>query len=185
MALEIEFAGRRPVVDGDVTVAAGASVWYGAVLGADFGPIVVGAGSNVQDNCVLHAAEGLPTVLEDEVTVGHLATMEGCVIERGALIGMGAVVLQRARVGKGSVIAAGSVVAEDARIPPDVLAAGAPAQVKRELSGKARQWGRTAAGEYQRLFPRYLAQARVIRPGIGPAGGGDGEGPPRPEPRPA
>ena len=64
------------VLVGDVTVAAGASVWYGAVLRADFGPIVVGAGSNVQDNCVLHAAEGLSTVLEDEVTVGHLATME-------------------------------------------------------------------------------------------------------------
>jgi len=130
MALEIEFAGRRPVVDpgafvaptavlvGDVTVAAGASVWYGAVLRADFRPIVVGAGSNVQDNCVLHAAEGLPTVLEDEVTAGHLATMESWVIERGALIGMGAVVLQRAWVGRGSVVAAGSVVAEDAQIPP-------------------------------------------------------------------
>jgi len=90
--------------------------------------------------------------------------MEGCVIERGALIGMGAVVLQRARVGRGAVIAAGSVVAEDARIPPDVLAAGAPAQVKRELSGRARQWGRTAAGEYQRLVPRYLTEAKVIRP---------------------
>jgi carbonic anhydrase/acetyltransferase-like protein (isoleucine patch superfamily) len=164
MALEIEFAGRRPDVDagafvahtavliGDVTVAAGASVWYGAVLRGDLGPIVVGAGSNVQDNCVLHAAEGLPTVLEDEVTVGHMATMEGCVIERGAL------------VGRGAVIAAGSVVSEDAQIPPGVLAAGVPAKVKRELSGRARQWGRTAAGEYQRLFPRYLAQARVIRP---------------------
>jgi carbonic anhydrase/acetyltransferase-like protein (isoleucine patch superfamily) len=107
-------------------VAAGASVWYGAVLRADFGPIVVGA-------------EGLPTVLEDEVTVGHLATMESWVIERGALIGMGVVVLQRARVGKGSVVAAGSVVAEDAQIPPDVLAAGIPAQGKREPSGKAEQ----------------------------------------------
>ncbi len=186
MALEIEFAGRRPVVDagafvaptavlvGDVTVAAGASIWYGAVLRADFGPIVVGAGSNVQDNCVLHAAEGLPTILEDEVTVGHLATMEGCVIERGALIGMGAVVLQRARVGTGSVIAAGSVVAEDARIPPEVLAAGAPAQVKRELSGRAKQWGRTAAGEYRRLVPRYLAGARAVHPtsggSVSPAG---------------
>jgi carbonic anhydrase/acetyltransferase-like protein (isoleucine patch superfamily) len=151
------------VLVGDVTVAAGASVWYGAVLRADFGPIVVGAGSNVQDNCVLHAAEGLPTVLEDEVTVGHLATMEGCVIERGALIGMGAVVLQRARVGTGSVVAAGSVVAEDAQIPPDVLAAGIPAQGKRELSGKAEQWGRTAAREYQRLAP-------VIWPKPGPSG---------------
>src|SRR4030095_11281417 len=106
MGREIEFAGRRPVVDpdafvaptavlvGDVTVAAGASIWYGAVLRGDFGSIVVGAGSNVQDTCFLHVAEGLSTVLEDEVTVCHLATMEGCVIERGALIGMGAVVLQ-------------------------------------------------------------------------------------------
>jgi carbonic anhydrase/acetyltransferase-like protein (isoleucine patch superfamily) len=133
------FVAPTAVLVGDVTVAAGASVWYGAVLRADFGPIVVGAGSNVQDNCVLHAAEGLPTVLEDEVTVGHLATMESWVIERGALIGMGAVVLQRARVGRGSVVAAGSVVAEDAQIPPDVLAAGIPAQGKRELSGKAEQ----------------------------------------------
>src|SRR5215218_8243889 len=130
MALEIEFAGRRPVVDpgafvaptavlvGDVTVAAGASVWYGAVLRADFGPIVVGAGSNVQDNCVLHAAEGLPTVLEDEVTVGHLATMESWVIERGALIGMGAVVLQRARVGRGRLSRPGVWSPRTRRFPP-------------------------------------------------------------------
>ena len=133
------FVAPTAVLVGDVTVAAGASVWYGAVLRADFGPIVVGAGSNVQDNCVLHAAEGLPTVLEDEVTVDHPATMESWVIECGALIGIGAVVLQRARVGRGSVVAAGSVVAEDAQIPPDVLAAGIPAQGKRELSGKAEQ----------------------------------------------
>jgi carbonic anhydrase/acetyltransferase-like protein (isoleucine patch superfamily) len=174
MALEIEFAGRRPVVDpgafvaptavlvGDVTVAAGASVWYGAVLRADFGPIVVGAGSNVQDNCVLHAAEGLPTVLEDEVTVGHLATMEGCVIERGALIGMGAVVLQRARVGTGSVVAAGSVVARTRRFP---RGAGRrhprPGQARtvrqRQAVGPHRRPGVPAVG------PRYLAEARAVR----------------------
>jgi carbonic anhydrase/acetyltransferase-like protein (isoleucine patch superfamily) len=87
----------------------------------------------VQDNCVLHAAEGLPTVMEDEVTVGHLATMEGCVIERGALIGMGAVVLQRARVGTGSVIAAGSVIAEDAQIP-DRSSANCPARRSSEAA---------------------------------------------------
>jgi carbonic anhydrase/acetyltransferase-like protein (isoleucine patch superfamily) len=174
MALQIEFAGHRPLVDpgayialtavliGDVRVAAGASVWYGAVLRAEFAPIVVGAGSNVQDNCVLHAAEGLPTVLEEEVTVGHLATLEGCVIERGALIGMGAVVLQRARVGSRSVIAAGGVVAEDAHIPAEVIAAGTPAKVKRELSGNAQAWSRMAAGHYQRLGRRYLAGARVL-----------------------
>lgn len=133
------------------------------VLRADFGPIVVGAGSNVQDNCVLHAAEGLPTVLGDEVTVGHLATMEGWVIERGALIGMGAVVLQRARVGTG-VGGRGRERGRRGRADsPEVLAAGIPAQGKRELSGKAEQWGRTAAREYQRLAPRYLADARAVR----------------------
>jgi carbonic anhydrase/acetyltransferase-like protein (isoleucine patch superfamily) len=177
MAVEIEFAGRRPAVAagawvaptavliGEVSIAEGASVWYGAVLRADYAPILVGAGSNVQDNCVLHTADGLPTVLEEEVTVGHLATMEGCLIERGALIGMGAVVLQRARVGSRSVIAAGSVVGEDARIPPGVLAAGAPAKVKRELSGAAQAWGDMAAGEYQRLWARYLAEARTLTDG--------------------
>src|SRR5215216_1727641 len=142
MALEIEFAGRRPVVDagafvaptavlvGDVTVAAGASVWYGAVLRADLGPIVVGAGSNVQDNCVLHAAEGLPTVLEDEVTVGHLATMESWVIERGALIGMGTVALQRSAPGSvgGRWSRPAAWSPRTRRSPPEVLAAGIPAQ---------------------------------------------------------
>lgn len=141
MAVEIEFAGRRPAVAAgawvaptavlidEVSVAEGASVWYGAVLRADYAPILVGAGSNVQDNCVLHTADGLPTVLEEEVTVGHLATMDRCLIERG------------------------------------VLAAGAPAKVKRELSGAAQAWGDMAAGEYQRLWARYLAEARTLTDG--------------------
>ena len=115
----------------------------------------------MQDNCVLHAAEGLPTILEDEVTVGHLATMEGCVIERGALIGMGAVVLQPGRHGVGG---RGRERGRRGRaVSPEVLAAGIPARVKRELSGKAEQWGCTAAREYQRLAPRYLAEARAVR----------------------
>lgn len=143
------FVAPTAVLVGDVTVAAGASVWCKVVLRADFGPIVVGAGSNVQDNCVLHAAEGLPTVLGDEVTVGHLATMEGWVIERGALIGMGAVVLQRARVGTGSVVAAGSVVAEDAQIPPTCWPPASPPRASanrpaRRSSGAAPPPGSTS-----------------------------------------
>ena len=175
MALEIEFAGRRPVVDpgafvaptavlvGDVTVAAGASVWCKVVLRADFGPIVVGAGSNVQDNCVLHAAEGLPTRPRgrgDRRPPGHDGGL-GNRARRPDRDGCGG---PAARPGRHGVGCRGRECGRRGRADsPDVLAAGIPVQSKRELSGKAEQWGRTAAREYQRLAPRYLAEARAVR----------------------
>ena len=108
MATMIEFDGKTPqvaddafiaptaVLIGDVTVEAGASIWFGAVLRGDNSAIVIGAGSNVQDNCVIHCADDLPTIVGENVTVGHMAMLEGCQIGDGALIGMGAIVLQRA-----------------------------------------------------------------------------------------
>jgi carbonic anhydrase/acetyltransferase-like protein (isoleucine patch superfamily) len=141
---------------GDVTVEAGASVWFGAVLRGDFDRVVVGAGSCVQDNAVLHCSHGLPTVVGRDVTVGHGAMLEGCVIEDSVVVGMGSIVLQRARVGTGSMLAAGSVVAEGQEIPPGVLAAGVPAKVKKEISGSSGAWIETAAREYQALRLRYL-----------------------------
>src|SRR3954466_11932319 len=111
MATVIELDGKTPWVAedafvaptagriGDVTIEAGASIWFGAVLRGDNAAIVIGQGSNVQDNCVIHCADQLPTIVGANVTVGHMAMLEGCVIGDGALIGMGAVVLQRATVG--------------------------------------------------------------------------------------
>ena len=102
------FIAETAVLIGDVVVEAAASVWFGAVLRGDNSQIRVGAGSCVQDNCVIHCAKDLPTLIGENVTVGHMAMLEGCVIGDGALIGMGAIVLQRARVGARALVAAGS-----------------------------------------------------------------------------
>ena len=168
MATVIELEDKRPqvaddafvaptaVLIGDVTVRAGASIWFGAVLRADNSAIVIGPGSNVQDNCVVHCAENLPTIVGENVTIGHMAMLEGCQIGDGALVGMGAIVLQRAKVGPRALIAAGAVVAEGMEIPGGVLAAGIPARVKKELAGSSQRWVETAALEYQSKRLRYL-----------------------------
>jgi carbonic anhydrase/acetyltransferase-like protein (isoleucine patch superfamily) len=153
------FVAPTAVLIGDVVVEEGASVWFGAVLRADFDRIVVGAGSSVQDNCVVHTNEDLPTMIGPNVTVGHLSLLEGCTIEEGAIIGMGSIVLNRARVGRRVMLAAGSVVNEDAEIPPEVVAAGAPAEVKKELDGSSSKWVEEAAREYQALRLRYMERA--------------------------
>jgi carbonic anhydrase/acetyltransferase-like protein (isoleucine patch superfamily) len=150
------FIAPTAVLIGDVVVEEGASVWFGAVLRADFDRIVIGAGSCVQDNAVVHCATVLPTLVGADVTVGHGAMLEGCVVEDGALVGMGAIVLQRARIGAGSMVAAGSVVGEGQEIPSGVLAAGTPAVVKKQLSGSAAEWVERAAKEYQQLRLRYM-----------------------------
>jgi carbonic anhydrase/acetyltransferase-like protein (isoleucine patch superfamily) len=164
------FGGREPQVGNDVFVAPSAtligavelgresSVWFGAVLRGDFDRIVVGEGSCVQDNAVIHSAAGLPTLVGANVTVGHAALLEGCVVEDGALIAMGAIVLQGARVGAGALVAAGSVVREGQEIPAGVLAAGVPAVVKKPVGGSSRHWIESAAAEYRELRGRYLEE---------------------------
>ena len=153
---EDAFIAPTAVLIGDVEVAAGASVWFGAVLRGDNSAIRIGEGSNVQDNCVIHCAKDLPTIVGANVTVGHMAMLEGCEIGDGSLIGMGAIVLQRASVGSGSLVAAGAVVGEGVQIPPGVLAAGVPARVKKEIAGESQRWVRTAALEYQSKRLRYM-----------------------------
>ena len=164
----IEYKGHRPkisptafiaptaVLIGDVTVEAGASIWFGAVLRGDNSSIHIGKGSNVQDNCVIHCADALPTIVGENVTVGHMAMLEGCVIGDGSLVGMGAIVLQRAKVGANALVAAGAVVSEGMEIPDGVLAAGVPAKVKKELAGSSQRWVETAAREYQSKRLRYM-----------------------------
>ena len=150
------FVAPTATLIGDVTVEAGASVWFGAVLRGDNAAIVIGAGSNVQDNCVIHCADGLPTIVGANVTVGHMAMLEGCRIGDGALIGMGAIVLQRASVGEQALVAAGAVVGEGVEIPAGMLAAGVPARVKKPLDGSSKHWVETAAREYQAKRLRYM-----------------------------
>lgn len=165
----IEYKGRRPkisptafiaptaVIIGDVTVGDEASIWFGAVLRSDQNdnPVIVGARASVQDNCVLHSGEA-PTILEEDVTVGHCAVMEGCLIRRAAIIGMNVTLLEDTEIGEESLIAAGSVVVPHTKIPPRVLAAGSPAKVKKELSGEALNWIKMGSSTYVNLCRSYL-----------------------------
>jgi carbonic anhydrase/acetyltransferase-like protein (isoleucine patch superfamily) len=169
MATILEFGGHRPrihptawvaptaVVIGNVTIGEGASVWFGAVLRGDDPEreIRIGARTSVQDNCVVHVSARGPTIVGEEVTIGHGAVLESCTIGRRALIGMNAVVLQNATVGEAALVAAGSVVAEGAEIPARHLAAGAPAKVKKELQGESLRWIRTSAEHYVGLSEAY------------------------------
>src|SRR5467141_4741761 len=129
------FIADSAQVIGDVHVGEQASVWFGTVARGDMFYIRIGDRTNVQDNCVLHTRTGeSPTILEDEVTVGHSVTLHGCYIEQGSLIGIGSIVLDDARVGTRSLIAAGSLITPGTVIPPQSLVMGSPARVRRGLT---------------------------------------------------
>src|SRR6266550_4400571 len=156
--MEFELGGRRPrvhpdayiaptaVLIGDVEIAAGASVWFGAVLRGDEATITVGEGANIQDNAVVHCAKNLPTLIEKNASVGHSAQLEGCIVEEGALVGMGATMLQRSRLGAGS-----------------MLAAGVPATVKKQLDGSSNHWVGVTARHYQDRAVKYRAGLKPLR----------------------
>jgi carbonic anhydrase/acetyltransferase-like protein (isoleucine patch superfamily) len=150
------------VLVGDVRVGDRANIWFGAVLRGDSSRIEIGAGCSIQDNAVIHCADDLPTVIGADVVVGHGAMLEGCVVEDHALIGMGAIVLQRARVGARAMVAAGAVVGEGATVGARMLAAGVPAREKKQLSGSALRWTDTAADHYQGYRRRYMETSREV-----------------------
>ena len=122
-------------VIGDVHIGEQSSIWCNAVLRGDMFYIRIGDRTNIQDNCVVHTRTGShPTILEDEVTVGHSVTLHGCYVERGALIGIGSIVLDDVRVGAQSLVAAGSLISPGTIIPPRSFVMGIPARVKRPLT---------------------------------------------------
>ena len=153
------------VLVGRVRLGSGSSAWYGAVLRGDGEQITVGAGSNVQDGCVVHADPGFPATIGDGVVVGHNAVVHGCTVEDGSLIGMGSTVLNGAVIGAGSLVAAGAVVLEGTQVPPGSLVAGVPAKVRRPLDEAEQASLRENAATYDRL----LALHRDARP-VPPAG---------------
>jgi carbonic anhydrase/acetyltransferase-like protein (isoleucine patch superfamily) len=173
--VEFELGGKRPsvhpdayiaptaVLIGDVDIGSGASVWFGAVLRADEAQIKVGAGANIQDNAVIHCAKDLPTLIEDNASVGHSAQLEGCVVGEGAVVGMGATMLQRSRLGKGSLLAAGAVLAEGSEVPAGHMAAGVPAIVKKPLDGSSGNWVGITAQHYRDRAVAYREKLRPIR----------------------
>jgi gamma-carbonic anhydrase len=149
-------AGNADVI-GDVEIGAESSVWFQAVLRGDVAPIRVGARSNLQDGCILHGNEGMPTLLGNGVTVGHRAILHACQIEDHCLIGMGATVLSGVRVGEGSIVAAGALVPERTVIPPGSLYAGVPARLRRNLTEADRKFIDAHASHYLEYKEAYLA----------------------------
>lgn len=169
-----EYRGKRPQVDpaafvapdavliGDVTVAARASVWFGCVLRGDMDRIVVGEGSNVQDNSTIHTDAGEPTLIAEGVTVGHGALVHSSVVERNVLIGQAAVLVGRNHVGAETIVAAGAVVTEGVRVPGRSLVAGVPAKVLRELRAGDERWTVEAAEHYVELGAWYREHLREV-----------------------
>ena len=145
-------------VIGSVDVGENSSVWFQCVLRGDVEPIRIGANSNIQDGSVLHTVTGAPVSVGDWVTVGHRVVLHGCTVENHCLIGMGAVLLNRAQVGEGSIVAAGSVVAEKTVIPPHSLYMGVPAKLRRQLVKNEQAFIDMHAVHYLEYKERYLAK---------------------------
>lgn len=169
--MRIEVSGHTPEIDdaawiapnatviGRVRLAAEVSIWYSAVLRGDLEAISVGARTNIQDGCVLHADPGFPLTVGTGVSVGHNAILHGCTIGDDVLVGMGATVLNGAVIGAGSLIAANALIPEGAQIPPGTLVAGVPGKVRRELS-EAEQDGIRLNGA---VYLRNMANHRVAK----------------------
>jgi carbonic anhydrase/acetyltransferase-like protein (isoleucine patch superfamily) len=147
---------------GDVRVEAEASVWYGAVLRADFGPVIIRRGANIQDGSVLHGGDDPVTEVGEGATIGHLCMVHGCVIGAEALIGNGATVLDGAVVGSRALIAAGCTVPPGMVIPDGVLAAGVPARIVGELTPGAKRWVEGNPAAYRDLARRHEAGVRPV-----------------------
>jgi len=177
------FEGREPRVSpaawiaptatlvGDVLVEADASIWYGAVLRADFGPIIVRRGANVQDGSVLHGGTDPVTEVGEGATIGHLCVVHGAVIQAEALVGNGAIVLDGAIVGRRALVAAGCTVPPGMAVPDGLLAVGVPARIAGEIIGGARRWVETNPETYRALARRHAASVRPV-PATDHAAGG-------------
>lgn len=141
-----EYKGKKPNIDpsayiapgvqmiGDVTVGKQASVWFNSVIRGDNSPITIGDRSNIQDGSVLHVNPNMPLVVENDVTVGHHVILHACTVRQGALIGMGAIVLDRAEIGEYALVGAGSLIPVGKKVPPRTLVMGSPFKVIRELT---------------------------------------------------
>jgi carbonic anhydrase/acetyltransferase-like protein (isoleucine patch superfamily) len=168
------FEGRAPQVSpqawiaptatlvGDVLVEAEASIWYGAVLRADFGPIVVRRGANIQDGSVLHGGTDPVTEVGEGATIGHLCVVHGAVVHAEALVGNGATVLDGVTVGRRALVAAGATVPPGMTIPDGMLAAGVPARIAGPVTGRAEQWVQTNPAAYRELARRHAAGIREV-----------------------
>ena len=150
------------VVIGDVRIGAQSSIWPGAVLRADFGQIIIGERTSIQDGTILHTTQEWSTVIGDDCVVGHNAHLEGCTVENRCLVGSGSVVLNRAIIGSGSLVGAMALVPEGLHVPEDCLALGNPARLKPMDTEKYAQWIDSGVRKYTNNAKRYRGALRRI-----------------------
>ncbi|WP_336883177.1 gamma carbonic anhydrase family protein [Rhodococcus globerulus] len=160
------FVHPTAVLIGDVIIGNGCYIGPLASLRGDFGRIVVGAGSNVQDGCVLHSFPGRDLVLDPGSHIAHGVVLHGCTVGSGAMVGMNSVVMDGARIGAGGLVGAGSFVPADLDVPAGHLVAGSPAKVIRELDEQTAAWQANGVAVYQELASRSLATLREVEPRV-------------------
>lgn len=153
------FVAEGAQVIGDVTIGRSSSVWFNAVIRGDLAPVIIGERCNIQDLAMIHVNIGQPTILEDDVSIGHSAILHGCRICRASLIGMGAIILNNSVIGEESLVAAGALIPENKTFPPRVLIIGSPAKVARELTEAEIQSIREASARYSDKAQEYLTNS--------------------------
>jgi len=161
------FIEETAVVIGDVVIGEQSSVWFNTVIRGDVHYIRIGNRTNVQDLCVIHVAhDTYPTIVGDDVTVGHHVVLHGCTIQDRVLVGMGAIIMDGALIGEDSVVGAGALITEHTIIPPKSVVLGAPAKVKRAVTEKERAWIRESAQSYVSYARQYLSGPGTPRVGF-------------------
>ena len=147
---------------GDVALSEGVSVWFGATLRGDTETLKIGAGTNIQENTVIHADPGYPVIIGENCTIGHKAMIHGCIIGDGTLVGMGATILNGAKIGSGCLIGAGALVTEGKEIPDGSLVMGMPGKVVRSMDEAAIAANLTSAAGYRQRMRRYNAGLEAL-----------------------
>ncbi len=149
------FVAASADIIGDVTAKENSSIWYNCTLRGDIAPITIGKNSNVQDNTVIHVGHDVPTIIGDNVTIGHRVLLHGCIIEAGCLIGMGAIILDNSVIGKESIVGAGALVTMGKKFPPRSLILGSPARAIRTLTDEEVEGSRKNTNSYVKISKEY------------------------------
>lgn len=149
-------------VIGRVSLAEDVSVWFGATVRGDNDTIRIGARTNIQENAVLHVDPGFPMVIEEDVTIGHLAMLHGCTVGRGSVIAIGAIVLNGAKIGAGAMIGAGALVPPGKVIPPNAVVMGTPGKVVRDVTDDERAFNAWGVDDYNKRWRLYAKSARPM-----------------------
>lgn len=153
---ESAYLAENAVVTGDVKIGEETTIWFNSVIRGDVAPTIIGKKVSIQDNSVLHQSPNNPLIIEDEVTIGHQVILHSCKVRKGALIGMGSIVLDKAEIGEGAFIGAGSLVPQGKVIPPNTLAFGRPAKVVRELNDEDRK-------DMERIIREYAEKGQLYK----------------------